>query len=322
MQQKTSLTNLYINANILIVSGSILLSVILGTQYVSMIAMTSENQMNLSLERIKLLNDIALPTFVVISFSLFLILAGIRIAFKWWIISKLTLSKDAKPNTKISRIKRIISLSLQQSRSKKIFWLSTISYLFLFLFLSNTIIYRPYASLSLIYDVKTPSFFIIGCCGMPASFPLLIMYLTDHLGLMLIPYNIIIAPFLSILVGLNICVSFYKLQNNNNNDNCTKKYLLHHTRRRGVGFLSNFVAASSGLFSSCPACAGNVIFSLLGIGGSTALIQSSSPVQMITTTNTAINTHLIMTTVGFYQPLIFLVSSIMLLIVPIIISKR
>jgi hypothetical protein len=29
-----------------------------------------------------------------------------------------------------------------------------------------------------------------------------------------------------------------------------------------------------------------------------------------------------MTTVGFYQPLIFLVSSIMLLIVPIIISKR
>ncbi len=74
------------------------------------------------------------------------------------------------------------------------------------------------------------------CCGEPGYMPTIIVYITDHVGLQIIPINLILVIIVSYLVGLNTSLAA-------NTFSVTKK-------SRSLGS----VGATTGLFIACPTC--------------------------------------------------------------------
>jgi hypothetical protein len=187
----------------------------------------------------------------------------------------------------ISNRKLRTSIAQALLSNRKVFILSLSIYAVLFLFTSNTVIISE-TKLSDKYGVQIPSYYIIGCCGQPGSFPVLTIYLSEHLGLLMIPLNLILAAFLPLLVGINIAMIFNKIRLLRTLDSCTYLYP-SATSSHGKWKTKNdepsatttttstkmhkIIAScgfAAGIFAACPACAGSIVFSLL-FGGGTAL---------------------------------------------------
>jgi hypothetical protein len=59
------------------------------------------------------------------------------------------------------------------------------------------------SSLSQVDGIALPSAYIIGCCGIPGSYPILSLYLLNNLGLIITPIDLILCCLIPTLVGLN-----------------------------------------------------------------------------------------------------------------------
>lgn len=152
----------------------------------------------------------------------------------------------------LDKIKQQFSFSYKSKNKKKripfvlILYISTVSYFVLILFSTNTIIYRS-ESLSRLYGVQIPSSYLISCCGLPGSYPVITIYLSENVGLMLTPIGFALCGFLPLLVGLNVLlITLNKLspEKKANNKSC--------------GMLGIF-GSCAGLLSACPSCAGTIL---------------------------------------------------------------
>ncbi len=149
-----------------------------------------------------------------------------------------------------------ILLIFNDKKYVRIFIISLIVYGIFYSFITNLLVYRPNEIFSEIYNVSIPSFRIVPCCGTPGYMPMLIGYLTEHFGILVIPINLILLLIISTLVGINITISIFIYKNKPKNVN--------------TNWLSG-LGATIGLFTGCPTCAGTFFILLFGLSSSVSM---------------------------------------------------
>ncbi|HET6518016.1 MAG TPA: hypothetical protein VFG25_07355 [Nitrosopumilaceae archaeon] len=176
----------------------------------------------------------------------------------------------------------IIAITIWNKRSKKIFAATFIAYGIFFSLVSGTLVYQPEVNFSYHYGAKIPSAVIIPCCDQPGYMPEILVYLTNHVGLQIIPINLVLQVIVSFLVALNIAIAV-------NAFSISKK-----TRSAST------IGAATGLFIACPTCAGS--FLSLFVGTASGIALTLALVQL--------------------QTLFIAISIPVLLITPIIMAKK
>ena len=176
----------------------------------------------------------------------------------------------------------IIAKTTMDVKSRKIFIVTFIVYGIFFSLTAGLIVYQPDVIFSYHYDVIVPSAHMTACCGDPGYMPTIIVYITEHVGLQIIPINLVLVLIVSYLVGLNTALAVKAIS-------ITKK----------SGGLTS-VGATTGLFIACPTCVST--FFAIFIGSASAV------------TFTVILTQLQTLFVGITIPI--------LLLTPIIIAKK
>ena len=181
-----------------------------------------------------------------------------------------------------NRILTIIAKTTMNSKSKKIFIATFMAYGMFFSLTAGLIVYHPDVTFSYHYDAVIPSAHMNVCCGEPGYMPTIIVYITEHVGLQIIPINLVLVLVVSYLVGLNTALAVKAIS---------------ITRKSG-GLTS--IGAATGLFIACPTCVST--FFALFIGSTSAV------------TFTVILTQLQTLFVGITIPI--------LLLTPILIAKK
>jgi len=176
----------------------------------------------------------------------------------------------------------IIAKTTMNSKSRKIFVATFIAYGMFFSLTAGLIVYQPDMIFSHHYDAVVPSAHMNACCGEPGYMPTIIVYITEHVGLQIIPINLVLVVVVSYLVSLNTALAIKAIS-------ITKK----------SGGLTS-IGATTGLFVACPTCVS--AFFAIFIGSSSAV------------TFTVILTQLQTLFVGITIPI--------LLLTPILIAKK
>lgn len=155
-----------------------------------------------------------------------------------------------------------IAVNTFDKKSHKIFFLTFIGYGIFFSLTSGMLVYQPEVVFSYHYDAVIPSAHITPCCGEPGYMPEIIVYLTEHIGLQIVPINLVLQIVVSYLVGLNtsLAVSVFTIF------------------KRGGGISS--IGATTGLFIACPTCVGT--FSSIFIGSTSAIAFTVAITQLQT----------------------------------------
>jgi len=155
----------------------------------------------------------------------------------------------------------IIAVTTWNSKSRKIFVITFIGYGIFFSLISGTLVYQPEVDFSYHYGAEIPSGFVAPCCDKPGYMPQVIIYLTEHIGLNVIPVNLVLQIIVSYLVGLNtaIAVSAYTIS------------------KKGRGASS--IGAIAGLFIACPTCAGSFLSVFIGTASGIALSIALAQLQ-------------------------------------------
>ena len=176
----------------------------------------------------------------------------------------------------------IIAQTTWNNKSRKIFVATFVAYGMFFSLTSGLIVYQPEVIFSHHYDAIVPSAHINACCGEPGYMPEIIVYITEHVGLQIIPINLVLVVMVTYLVGLNtsLAVSAFSIV------------------KRSSGLSS--VGATTGLFIACPTCASTFF----------AIFVGSSSVVAFTVLLTQLQTLFI----GITIPI--------LLVTPLIIARK
>ena len=157
----------------------------------------------------------------------------------------------------------IIALTTWNSKSRKIFLVTFVFYGIFFSLISGTLIYQPEVTFSFHYGATIPSAFVAPCCGGPGYMPKIIVYLTEHIGLQIIPINLVLQVIVSYLVGLNtaIAVSAFTISR----------------KERGM----STIGSATGLFIACPTCAGTFLSVFVGTASGIALTVALTQLQTL-----------------------------------------
>ena len=153
-----------------------------------------------------------------------------------------------KITTSNSSISSIIANAINNKRAKQIFVISAIGYGIFFAFTSGIIIYKPDINATDYGFPKPPHVELSPCCDLPGYMPMIFAFFTEHVGLQIIPLNLLLLVAVSFLVGLNFAIS------------STVFSIV-----KSGGKLGTF-GAITGLFVGCPTCAGTVFTMLFGFG--------------------------------------------------------
>ena len=163
----------------------------------------------------------------------------------------------------IAGLARDIAAATWNQRSRRIFAATFVAYGAFFSLASGALVYQPSLSFSYHYGVDVPSAEISPCCDAPGYMPRVLVYLTDTVGLQIVPLNAVLQAAVSYLVGLNAAVA-------------ASAYSLSR-KGRGAG---GSIGAATGLFVGCPTCVGTFLSVFFGTAGGIAL--SAALVQMQT----------------------------------------
>jgi len=157
----------------------------------------------------------------------------------------------------------IIALTTWNSKSRKIFLVTFVCYGIFFSLISGTLIYQPEVTFSFHYGATIPSGFVAPCCDELGYMPKIIVYLTEHIGLQIIPINLVLQVIVSYLVGLNtaIAVSAFTIS------------------RKGRGMST--IGSVTGLFIACPTCAGTFFSVFVGTASGIALTVALTQLQTL-----------------------------------------
>jgi hypothetical protein len=93
--------------------------------------------------------------------------------------------------------------------------------------------------------------------------PKIIVYLTEHIGLQIIPVNLVLQIIVSYLVALNMSLSITAIS-------ISKK----------SGGLST-IGATTGLFIACPTCVGSFLSIFIGTTGAIAMTVVVTQIQTL-----------------------------------------
>jgi hypothetical protein len=162
---------------------------------------------------------------------------------------------------------------LSQGMYSRVLLLSTLVYAFFYALASGVLVYNPSVNFSTVYHASIPSSVVATCCAPLGQTPLAVVYVTEHVGLLLVPVNLLLLFSVSWLVGLNVALAAFAFS--------------LRSKSKGIGLLGG-VGATLGLFTSCPTCAGLAVLSVLaGIGGvgglSTLLLLEPIRVVLVAT---------------------------------------
>ena len=168
-----------------------------------------------------------------------------------------------KIESKKSDLLTIIALATWNLRSRKIFVATFVGYGIFFSLVSGTLVYQPDVNFAIHYGAEIPSGFVAPCCDKPGYMPKMIIYLTEHIGLQIIPINLVLQVTVSYLVGLNtvIAVNAYAIS------------------KKGRGMST--IGAASGLFIACPTCAGTFLSVFVGTASGIALSIALAELQTL-----------------------------------------
>ncbi len=168
-----------------------------------------------------------------------------------------------KVESKGSDLSTIIALATWNSKSRKIFVATFIGYGVFFSLISGTLVYQPEVNFSIHYGAEIPSGFIAPCCDSPGYMPKIIIYLTEHVGLQIIPINLVLQIIVSYLVALNasIAINAYRIS------------------KKGSGVST--IGAATGLFIACPTCAGTFLSIFIGTASGIALSIALTQLQTL-----------------------------------------
>lgn len=168
--------------------------------------------------------------------------------------------------TKISEPKgllSVIAISTWNKKSRKVFLITFVVYGIFFSLASGTLVYQPQVTFSVHYNAKIPSGFIAPCCDAPGYMPKIIVYLTEHVGLQIIPINLVLQVIVSYLVGLNAAIAISAIS----------------ISKKGSGMST--IGAATGLFVACPTCAGSFLSIFVGTASGIALTIALTQLQTL-----------------------------------------
>ena len=148
----------------------------------------------------------------------------------------------------------------------RLFLLSALVYGAFYALASGMIVFQPALDFSEVYHVGIPSLSIATCCGPFGETPEMVIYVTQHLGLLLVPVNLLLLFSISWLVGLNASFAAFALS--------------FRTKNIGSSWIGG-AGAFLGLFSSCPTCAGLAIIALFGGTGTLSAAFFLGPLQAL-----------------------------------------
>ena len=137
-------------------------------------------------------------------------------------------------------------------KAKKVFIITFIIYGIFFSMSSGILIYQPDVIFSYHYGATIPSAHITPCCGPPGYMPKFVAYLTEHIGIQVIPINLVLQMTVSYLVATNTALAINAI-----------------SISRKTGGLGG-IGATTGLFIACPTCVGS--FLSLFIGSTSAVV--------------------------------------------------
>lgn len=157
----------------------------------------------------------------------------------------------------------VIAQVTWNSKSRKIFVATSIGYGIFFALTSGILVYQPDVTFSYHYGVPVPSAQIAPCCGDVGYVPKFIFYITEHVGMQIIPINLILQVTVSYLVGLNAAIAVNAFS----------------ILKKGTGIGS--VAAATGLFIACPTCAGTFLSLFVSASSAVAFTLAVTQVQTI-----------------------------------------
>lgn len=151
----------------------------------------------------------------------------------------------------------VISKVLSKRMYRRIMAAATLLYGLFFAVVTGIVVYRPMENFAQEYFTQIPSAVLAVCCGSAGLIPVLTVFVTNHLGLLIIPANILILAAVSALVGLNTTLTVCEYHNRPRD--ASGRWLL------GLG-------AFTGLFTACPTCAGLFFSTIVVALGSSALV--------------------------------------------------
>ena len=140
----------------------------------------------------------------------------------------------------------MICSSTISKNSLKVFIITFVLYGFFFSMTSGILVYQPEVIFSYHYGAEIPSAHIAPCCGPVGYMPKIIGYVTEHVGLQIIPINLVLQVTVSYLVATNTALAVNAIS-------ITKK-------SGGLGS----IGAATGLFIACPTCIGSFLSLFLG----------------------------------------------------------
>lgn len=168
-----------------------------------------------------------------------------------------------KVENKGKDLSTIIALTTWNKKSRKIFVVTFIVYGIFFSLISGTLVYQPEVNFAIHYGATIPSGFIAPCCDEIGYMPKVIVYLTEHIGLQIIPINLVLQVIVSYLVGLNMAIA-------------ANAYTIS---KKGRGFST--IGAATGLFIACPTCAGTFLSIFIGTASGIALSIALAELQTL-----------------------------------------
>ncbi len=163
--------------------------------------------------------------------------------------SVLTHWSTSRASGKLASTAGMLATAFARRLYPRILLASSFAYGSIYAFASRTIVFQPDLDFSNLYHVSVPSLAIATCCGPIGETPQLAMLVTQHLGLILVPLNLLLLFSISWLVGLNASFASFALS--------------FRRKNMGIGWVGGF-GAFIGLLTSCPTCGGLAIISLLG----------------------------------------------------------
>ncbi|MGA2790573.1 MAG: hypothetical protein ABSF00_07380 [Candidatus Bathyarchaeia archaeon] len=196
---------------------------------------------------LSLLEDLGYLVVALTLLGLFFVALGLR-----QILNELRSSNRSTPVTFL-----VISKVLSEVGYWRIMAAATLLYGLLFAVVTGIVVYRPMEDFAQEYFTQIPSAVLAVCCGSAGLVPVLTVFVTNHLGLLIIPANILILTAVSVLVGLNATLTVCEYHNRPRD--ASGRWLL------GLG-------AITGLFTACPTCAGLFFSTIVVALGSSALV--------------------------------------------------
>ena len=93
------------------------------------------------------------------------------------------------------------------SKAKKTFIVTFIIYGVFFSMTSGILVYQPEVVFSYHYGADVPSAHVTPCCGPPGYMPKFVAYFTEHVGINIVPINLLLQITVSYLVATNTALA-------------------------------------------------------------------------------------------------------------------